>query len=72
MTTVQCIVLIWIVGWFLSACAYAFFALKRARLSGATWSPLNDLLSLTMLLFTWVPSLIVYLYLWLKAATRKP
>jgi hypothetical protein len=72
MTTIQWILLIWIVGWFLSACAYALFAMKRARLNGAAWSPLDDLLSLTVLLFTWAPSLIVYLYMWLKATVRKP
>ena len=71
MTTIQWILLIWIAGWFFSACAYAFFSIRKARLTGVTWSPLNDLLPLTMLLFTWVPSLMLYVVLQFKALTRR-
>jgi hypothetical protein len=71
MTAVQWILLIWMAGWLASACSYALYAMKSARLRGAAWSPFDDLLSLTMLLFTWAPSLVMYLYMWLKATVRK-
>ena len=67
MTTIQWILLIWLAGWLFSACAYAAFAIKKARLTGAPWSPQNDLFSLTVLFVTWVPSLILYVYMWFKA-----
>jgi hypothetical protein len=71
MTTIQWMLLIWIAGWFCSACAYALFSIRKARLTGITWSPLNDLLPLTMLLVTWMPSLMVYVVMWFKALLRR-
>jgi hypothetical protein len=71
MTTIQWILLIWVAGWFFSACAYASFAIKKARHTGSPWSPLNDLIALTALIVTWLPSLIVYIYVWLKAPSTQ-
>jgi hypothetical protein len=71
MTILRWILLIWIAGWFISACAYAIFSIRKGRLTGLPRSPLTDLLPLTMLLFTWLPSLILYIVMRFKALTRR-
>jgi hypothetical protein len=41
-------------------------SMKRARAAGSNWSPAANLVSLLALLLTWVPSLVLYLYLRIK------
>jgi hypothetical protein len=72
MSVIQIIIAIWLGGWLISVGAYVWGAVKRARRAGTTWSPTQDLVSITALLLTWLPSLILYLYVRARVRSESP
>ncbi len=70
MSTVQIILAIWLGGWAISAAAYVHSSIKRARMAGMSWSPMQHLAPISAILLTWLPSLIIYLIAWVKHWSR--
>jgi len=70
MSYIQIIIVFWLAGWLISVGAYVWSGMKRARRAGTTWSLTENLVSVSALLLTWVPSLILYLYVRVKVRSE--
>jgi hypothetical protein len=67
MNILRIILAIWLGGWLISAGVYVWSSMKRARIAGTSWSPTRNLTSITALVLTWLPSIILYVYVRAKA-----
>jgi len=70
MSLIQFIIAFWLAGWLISVGAYVWSGMKRARRTGTTWSLTENLVSVSALLLTWLPSLALYLYLRVKVRSE--
>jgi hypothetical protein len=72
MSYIQIIIAFWLAGWLISVGAYVWSAMTRARKAGTSWSLTQNLVSVSALLLTWLPSLILYLYVRVKVRSGGP
>lgn len=70
MSLIQFIITFWLAGWLISVGAYVWSGIKRARRAGTTWSLTENLVSVPALLLTWLPSLVLYLYVRVKVRSE--
>jgi hypothetical protein len=66
MTVIQIIIVFWLAGWVVSVAAYLWSSVQGARKAGLPWFSAAQLASVVTLLFTWLISLIIYIYAWIK------
>jgi hypothetical protein len=66
MRTVEVILYLWLVGWFISLIAYVTSVIIKSKHTGTEWLLKQSLYIVPMLLFSWLVVMIVYIYFKVK------